>query len=132
MNFFNIFILVIFIGFEAGCSVASKEVYREGYQQGVHEQIKQIRGQFQGGNFPYFHWSSPIVQEVNIPAHLSNGVMIPAHDELVIIKPGEWSKNPSYPIKSQQRNKDDNQTIYMDVSNITALPSVGDAKQSND
>jgi hypothetical protein len=114
-----------------GCSSTSKSIYQQGYQEGVHEQIKQVASEFSGGRFPYYHWSSPIVQEVQVPAHLANGVMIPNHSELVIIKPGEWSLSPAYPIKTQQRNSDDNKTTYLDVANLTALPQNMGHAQSN-
>ncbi len=111
-----------------GCSTFSnqqnKEVYQEGYRKGVSEQIKDIAAEFQGGNFPYYHWTAPIVQEVRVPAHLTNGVMIPEHNELVIIEPGQWSLDPAYPIKTQENSNGENQVSYMgmDVANITALP----------
>lgn len=111
-----------------GCSTfsshESKEIYQEGYRAGVGQQVKDIAAEFQGGNFPYYHWTAPIVQEVRVPAHLTNGVMIPEHNELVIIEPGQWSMDPAYPIKTQEKINDKNQISYMDmdVANITALP----------
>lgn len=127
--------LVLLFVLLIGCSTLSspnKNIYEQGYRQGVQEQVKQIAAQFQGGEFPYYHWTAPIVQEVKIPAHIVNGVMIPEHNELVIIKPGEWAISPSYPIQAQERNNYDNQISYMDmdVSNITALPKgMGCSKQ---
>ncbi|MBF0490931.1 MAG: hypothetical protein HQL15_10070 [Candidatus Omnitrophica bacterium] len=114
----------------AGCAGLShhSDVYEEGYRRGVQEQIHQVAAEFQGGNFPYYHWTSPMVQDVRVPAHLSNGMMIPEHNELVIIKPGEWAMSPSYPIQNQQRKSYDNEIVPRgsDVSNITAMPpSVG-------
>ena len=135
MDLHKFFVLSMSIVFLMGCSTVSgkqKDVYQQGYRQGVQEQIQQVASQFQGGNFPYYHWVAPIVQEVRIPAHLANGVMIPEHNELVIIKPGQWSVSPAYPIQTQERNNYDNQISghNMDVSNITALPkSVGNADE---
>ncbi len=112
----------------SGCSHSSdpsqKNLYERGYRQGVKENIRDVAAQFQGGKFPYYHWTSPIVQEVRIPAHLTNGVMIPEHNELVIIEPGQWSIQRAYPIQTQENKKDENKISYMDmdVSNITALP----------
>ena len=134
MNSYKRLILSASFAFLTGCTTMSnKDIYKEGYQRGVHEQIKQVAGEFQGGNFPFYHWSSPIVQSVKIPAHLTNGVMIPAHDELVIIKPGEWAMSPGYPIQNQKRNNYENQNSSsdLDVSNLTALPaSVGKSEGS--
>ena len=111
-----------------GCTaISNKKVYEEGYRQGVQEQVKEIAASFQGGNFPYYHWAAPIVQEVRVPAHVANGVMIPEHNELVIIKPGEWALSNAYPIQTQE-NSNDSKISYMDISNLTPLPQgVGNA-----
>ena len=105
MDFLKCLVLGIGIMFLTGCIIIpgyrNKKVYDQGYQQGMQRQIKQIEGEFQGGDFPYYHWAAPIVQEVRVPAHLANGVMIPEHNELVIIKPGEWVISPAYPIQNQ-------------------------------
>jgi hypothetical protein len=113
------FIILSVVTLLIGCSSSSKEIYQRGYKNGVHEQVAQIRSQFNGNSFPFYHWSSPIVQSVYMPAQLVNGVMIPAHQELVLLKPGEWVMNQGYPIQNK-RNSDENTTIYGD---ITALPS---------
>jgi hypothetical protein len=42
-------------------------------------------------NQPYV-WKPPLVSEVDMPARVINGVMIPAHRELVILRPGYWVK----------------------------------------
>ena len=117
--------------FLSGCSHISgfshKGSYEEGYRQGIHEQVKNVAAEFHGGDFPFYHWISPIVQEVQVPAHLTNGAMIPAHAELVIIQPGQWSMNASYPIQAplQKRTDYEERTVsytHRDASNITALP----------
>jgi hypothetical protein len=131
MNYLKKFLFVTTLICLPGCASNSKSIYEQGYKQGVQEQVKQISSQFHGNNFPYFHWTSPIVQNVQVPAHLANGVMIPSHQELVIIKPGEWVLSPAYPIQNQQRNNNENKITYVDVANITALPSsLGDAKKN--
>jgi hypothetical protein len=40
-------------------------------------------------NQPYV-WKPPMVSEVDMPARVVNGVMVPAHRELVIVRPGYW------------------------------------------
>jgi hypothetical protein len=40
-------------------------------------------------NQPYV-WKPPMISGVDMPARVVNGVMIPAHRELVIVKPGYW------------------------------------------
>lgn len=139
MNFYINSIWAVSLMFLSGCSGMwvshSKDMYKKGYQEGVHEQVKQVAGEFQGGNFPYYHWVAPIVQEVRVPAHLSNSAMIPEHTELVIIQPGQWTMNQGYPIESQKRKNYENQASNSinDNSNITALPMrVGYTKGSNE
>lgn len=107
-----------------GCSiptVSQKKSYTESYRHSVKEHMQAIVSEFQGGNFPYYHWTSPLVQNVRVPGHIANGVFIPAHQELVIIKPGEWAQAPAYPIESQGENHEKTQTD-MDVADITHLP----------
>lgn len=107
--------LVLACLFLASCASTPKSQYEKGYRQSVQQEVKQVVAQFHGGNFPFYHWSSPIVQEVLVPARLSNGVMIPEHKQLVIIKPGEWIHSGAYPIKSQEGKGYDNQISYMDM-----------------
>jgi hypothetical protein len=38
-------------------------------------------------NQPYV-WQPPMISEVDMPARVVTGVMIPAHIELVIVRPG--------------------------------------------
>ena len=113
--------------FCSGCTTISPEqkgVYEQGYRSGVREQMRGIAASFQGGNFPYYHWTRPMVQDVTIPAHVSNGVFIPEHKEMVIIQPGEWAASPSYPINTQPKENyaDHVQNMDMAVSVITHLP----------
>ena len=110
-----------------GCAAMSPEqkgVYEQGYRTGVREQVQQIAAGFQGGNFPYYHWAQPMVQDVRVPAHVANGIFIPEHKEMVIIQPGEWAASPAYPINTQPKEKyaDHVQSMDMAVPDITHLP----------
>ncbi len=40
-------------------------------------------------------WQAPLVQEVRMPAGIDAGVYYPAHDEIVMVKPGHWVTTPS-------------------------------------
>jgi len=95
----------------AGCcslgpAAKKRNDYEQGYRQGVHENIHDFAQSFYGNEFPYFYWQSPIVQNVNIPAHIENGLFIPEHNEPVMIEPGEWRKRFGYPIMSPQNKPD--------------------------
>jgi hypothetical protein len=45
-------------------------------------------------NQPYV-WKPPLISEVDMPARVVNDVMIPAHRELVIVRPGQWVRTES-------------------------------------
>ena len=128
MSSYKYFILMINVFIVSGCASISehhsKDIYKEDYRKIVQEEVKQIVSEFQGGQFPYYHWTAPIVQNVEVPAHLSNGVMIPNHQELVIIKPGEWSMNSAYPINTQQRKEHENKNSNVDsnIADLTPMP----------
>jgi hypothetical protein len=111
----------------SGCSSVShgqKQTYELAYRTAVKEEVRQIAAQFQGGNFPYYHWAAPIVQDVEVPGHIANGVFIPAHKELVIIKPGEWAQSAAYPIESQKETYEHKApSIDIAFSDITHLPN---------
>ncbi len=130
LNKFNISLLLICI---SGCATTQgsvKQVYEQGYRAGVNEQMEAIAAKFQGGQFPYYQWTAPIVQDVRVPAHIANGVFVPEHNELVLIKPGEWQKSPAYPISGNkvtehQEKKDHEQSTSIndsDSADLTVLP----------
>lgn len=75
-------------------------------------------------NVPFYHWNEPIVQDVGVPAHIENGVFIPEHKELVLIKPGQWAKAGAYPIATQKESyeKPSENINVDDVSDITSVP----------
>lgn len=109
----------------AGCAGIQqdsvKQVYEHGYRDAVKTQMDQVAARFNGNDFPYFYWNQPLVQDVSVPAHVANGVFIPAHQELVIIKPGEWKKNPAYPIESQENTHAEHNNVAISAD-ITSLP----------
>ena len=122
---FGLMMICVVPLFFDGCATASNEskvLYEQGYRRGVKEQMQLIAAKFQGGEFPYYHWAAPMVQDVRVPAHIEQGVFIPEHQELVIIKPGEWLKNQAYPIATQE-NQSHEQNINTDVADITFMPA---------
>jgi hypothetical protein len=72
---------------EASC-YELKKAYDEGFRAGkeIIAAEFRIRTEF---NQPYV-WKPPMISEVDLPARVVNGVMIPAHRELVIVRPGYW------------------------------------------
>ena len=48
------------------------------------------------------------MQNVQIPAHIENGVFIPEHSEPVVIDPGEWRNKPGYPINCPKKENKPN------------------------
>ena len=99
-------LLVIgFIVLLAGCSTFGKKdkAFEAGYRTGARENMQDFAQNFYGNDFPYFYWDSPIVQNVNIPAHIENGVFIHDHNEPVVISPAEWRNKPGYPINCPKK-----------------------------
>lgn len=136
MDYKNILLLVTSLVC-TGCvssHINEQNTYAQGYRTAVKHQMDQVIGDFNGGTFPYYHWNAPIVQELNVPAHINNGAFIPEHKELVLIKPGQWAKEQAYPIsqqKEQYAQTNDNRYGH-DITDITSVPksmvSSGNAK----
>ena len=72
---------------QASCDDLTK-AYNEGFRAGK-EIIAAEFGTRTELNQPYV-WKPPMISEVDMPARVVNGVMIPAHRELVIVRPGYW------------------------------------------
>jgi hypothetical protein len=77
---------------QASCDDLTK-AYNEGFRAGkeIIAAEFRIRTEF---NQPYV-WKPPMISEVDLPARVVNGVMIPAHRELVIVRPGYWVRTES-------------------------------------
>ena len=128
------FLVICFILLLAGCSTLGKKdkTFEEGYRQGAKENISDFAEHFYGNDFPYFYWSSPVIQSVRIPAHIENGVFVPEHNEPVVIEPAEWRNKPSYPINCPKGEKKPNKReegepyafnyLNFSVRDITVLP----------
>ncbi len=72
---------------EASCDEL-KRAYDEGFRAGKEIISAEFRNRSEL-NKPYV-WQPPMISEVDMPARVINGVMIPAHRELVIVRPGYW------------------------------------------
>ena len=70
-----------------------KRSYDEGFQAGKEIIAAEFRTRSEL-NQPYV-WQPPMISEVDMPARVVNGVMIPAHRELVIVRPGYWVRTES-------------------------------------
>jgi hypothetical protein len=65
-----------------------KKAYDDGFSAGKEIIAAEFRTR-SDLNQPYV-WKPPMISEVDMPARVVNGVMIPTHRELVIVKPGKW------------------------------------------
>ena len=65
-----------------------KKAYDDGFRAGKEIIAAEFRTRSEL-NQPYV-WKPPMISEIDMPAGVVNGVMIPAHRELVIVKPGQW------------------------------------------
>jgi hypothetical protein len=71
---------------------ASCDELKRAYDQGFSAGKEIIAAEFRTRtelNQPYV-WKPPMISEVDLPARVINGVMIPAHRELVMVRPGQW------------------------------------------
>jgi len=123
LRIFNILVLLVM----AGCAAVPKNepsLYEQGFRAGVKENLHTYTQNFQGGDFPYFNWAGPVIQDVDMPARIVNGVFIPAHKEPVIIKPGEWKRDYGYPIQSRREEHEKMVIEYHDanVADLTVMP----------
>ena len=76
---------------------ASCDELKKGYDEGFRAGKEIIAAEFRTRselNQPYV-WKPPMISEVDMPARVVNGVMIPAHRELVIVRPGYWVRTES-------------------------------------
>jgi hypothetical protein len=76
---------------------ASCDELKKAYDEGFRAGRKIIAAEFRTRselNQPYV-WQPPMISEVDMPARVVNSVMIPAHRELVIVRPGHWVRTES-------------------------------------
>jgi uncharacterized protein YceK len=78
---------------QASCDELTK-AYNEGFRAGKEIIAAEFRTRSEL-NQPYV-WKPPMITEVDMPARVVNGVMIPAHRELVIVRPGHWVRTESW------------------------------------
>jgi hypothetical protein len=70
----------------------SCEELKRSYDEGLRAGKEIIAAEFRTRselNQPYV-WQPPMISDVEMPARIVNGMMIPAHRELVIVRPGYW------------------------------------------
>jgi len=72
-----------------------KKAYDEGFRAGKEIIAAEFRTRSEL-NQPYV-WMPPLISEVDMPGRVVNGIMIPAHRELVIVKPGYWVRTETAP-----------------------------------
>lgn len=80
-----------------------KEIYENGFREGIRKAIEISTKEKK--DKPYYNWQSPMVQEVWIPPSITGGVFIPGHNEYVIILPGKWREDYSYPLHSNDSRR---------------------------
>jgi hypothetical protein len=134
MVYIKRFVVVFCLISLTGCSTVGMQgrTFEEGYRTGVRENMADFATNFHGNDFPYFYWESPIVQDVSIPSHVENGMFVPAHNEPVVISPGEWRNRFAYPIrchgkrlKSNEKEEEENYAftnVDFSIRDITVLP----------
>lgn len=115
----HVFIIVLLTGCAAS-DIQKKKIYSAEYRKEVSQRMAAVVSEFK--NTQTYHWKKPITQEVMVPAHIANGVFIPAHKEIVIIKPGEWTLSPASPIVSKEEAYEEGVRLDISSADITHLP----------
>jgi hypothetical protein len=68
----------------------------ESYRQGIRDTLEQFR---KNGGVPVvssptqpenIYYVGPVMQEVWVPAQVVNGMVVPAHRQWVLVRPGQW------------------------------------------
>ena len=72
----------------AGFLRRPEKAYDEGFRAGKEIIAAEFRTRTEL-NQPYV-WKPPMISEVDMPARVVSGMMIPTHREFVIVRPGYW------------------------------------------
>jgi hypothetical protein len=72
------------------------EAFRAGMEAGLHAYAEH----YLDNDFPYYNWSTPLVQRTWMPPRMSGGMFYPGHMAEVLITPGAWKREYAAPISS--------------------------------
>lgn len=64
------------------------DFFKKAYEQGVRDTLNEYKARMRARS--EYVWEPPLVQNVMMPARVIGGTFYPAHEEMVIIKPGRW------------------------------------------
>lgn len=108
----------------AGCAFDRKTRGHDAYRLEVRNDLQQLNDQMRDVSAGLSRWHPPLVQEVVIPAHVSHGVLVPEHKEIVIIKHGEWMVERSSSYQRKTDNESDIDRPSGRSSDLSILPQV--------
>jgi hypothetical protein len=74
---------------------APQDALADAYRQGIRDALAQVRRSgglavAAGTEPPRITWVGPLMEEVWVPAQIVGGVLIPAHRQWVVVRPGYW------------------------------------------
>lgn len=102
-------VLTVLLWLLSGCTATqpvdatpAPEALRAAYRAGMEAALRGYQEQMLDNDFPYRHWSPPLVQRLWVPPRMTGGVFIPGHMDDVIIKPGAWKREFSAPLSTHQ------------------------------
>ena len=72
--------------------------FRAGMEAGLHA----YAGHYLDNDFPYYNWSTPLMQRTWMPPRITGGVFYPGHMAEVLITPGAWKREYAAPIASHR------------------------------
>ena len=72
------------------------------FRAGMETGLSAYAEHYLDNDFPYYNWSTPLVQRTWIPPRITGGVFYPGHMAEVLITPGAWKREYAAPISSHR------------------------------
>lgn len=72
------------------------------FRAGMEAGLNAYAEHYLDNDFPYYNWSTPLVQRTWMPPRITGGVFYPGHMAEVLITPGAWKREYAAPISSHR------------------------------
>jgi len=72
------------------------------FRAGMEAGLNAYAEHYLDNDFPYYNWSTPLVQRTWMPPRITGGVFYPGHMAEVLITPGAWKREYAAPISSRR------------------------------
>ncbi len=72
------------------------------FRAGMEAGLNAYAEHYLDNDFPYYNWSTPLVQRTWMPPRITGGVFYPGHMAEVLITPGAWKREYAAPLSSRR------------------------------